>query len=145
MHHGGAGTTACGLRHGRPTIIVPFFGDQKFWGEAVHRADAGPAPIPFKTISSEAFAAALTATQTAAMSTAAAVLGEKIRSERGDVAGVSSFHRHLPLHDMRCDVDPRRVATLYCPRLTLRLSAEAAGTLLERGRILSHELEVYRE
>jgi sterol 3beta-glucosyltransferase len=28
-HHGGAGTTSCGLRHGRPTIIVPFFGDQK--------------------------------------------------------------------------------------------------------------------
>jgi UDP:flavonoid glycosyltransferase YjiC (YdhE family) len=27
IHHGGAGTTACGLRHGRPTTIVPFFGE----------------------------------------------------------------------------------------------------------------------
>lgn len=27
MHHGGAGTTACGLLNGRPTIIVPFFGE----------------------------------------------------------------------------------------------------------------------
>jgi UDP:flavonoid glycosyltransferase YjiC (YdhE family) len=27
-HHGGAGTTAIGLRCGKPTIIVPFFGDQ---------------------------------------------------------------------------------------------------------------------
>lgn len=27
-HHGGAGTTAAGLRLGLPTIIVPFFGDQ---------------------------------------------------------------------------------------------------------------------
>ncbi|KAJ6094223.1 hypothetical protein N7467_003068 [Penicillium canescens] len=27
VHHGGAGTTACGLRNGKPTIIVPFFGD----------------------------------------------------------------------------------------------------------------------
>ena len=28
-HHGGAGTTAIGLRNGLPTIVVPFFGDQK--------------------------------------------------------------------------------------------------------------------
>lgn len=27
VHHGGAGTTACGLRYGRPTAIVPFFGE----------------------------------------------------------------------------------------------------------------------
>lgn len=27
VHHGGAGTTACGLRYGRPTVIVPFFGE----------------------------------------------------------------------------------------------------------------------
>ena len=28
VHHGGAGTTSAGLRVGRPTVIVPFFGDQ---------------------------------------------------------------------------------------------------------------------
>lgn len=27
IHHGGAGTTACGLSNGRPTAIVPFFGE----------------------------------------------------------------------------------------------------------------------
>jgi UDP:flavonoid glycosyltransferase YjiC (YdhE family) len=27
VHHGGAGTTACGLRNGVPTMIVPFFGE----------------------------------------------------------------------------------------------------------------------
>lgn len=27
VHHGGAGTTACGLANGRPTAIVPFFGE----------------------------------------------------------------------------------------------------------------------
>lgn len=27
IHHGGAGTTACGLRYGRPTLVVPFFGE----------------------------------------------------------------------------------------------------------------------
>jgi UDP:flavonoid glycosyltransferase YjiC (YdhE family) len=27
VHHGGAGTTACGLQNACPTIIVPFFGE----------------------------------------------------------------------------------------------------------------------
>jgi len=36
VHHGGAGTTAAGLRAGVPSIIVPFHGDQPFWGRLVH-------------------------------------------------------------------------------------------------------------
>ncbi|MCA9995114.1 MAG: glycosyltransferase family 1 protein, partial [Anaerolineales bacterium] len=35
IHHGGAGTTAAGLRAGKPTVICPFFGDQPFWGQRV--------------------------------------------------------------------------------------------------------------
>lgn len=27
VHHGGAGTTACGLQNGKPTTVVPFFGE----------------------------------------------------------------------------------------------------------------------
>jgi UDP:flavonoid glycosyltransferase YjiC (YdhE family) len=27
VHHGGAGTTACGLKNGKPTFIIPFFGE----------------------------------------------------------------------------------------------------------------------
>lgn len=27
IHHGGAGTTACGLANACPTTIVPFFGE----------------------------------------------------------------------------------------------------------------------
>jgi len=33
VHHAGAGTTAAGLSKGLPTVTVPFFGDQKFWGK----------------------------------------------------------------------------------------------------------------
>lgn len=41
VHHGGSGTTAEGLRLGVPTVIVPFFGDQFFWGETVLRKGLG--------------------------------------------------------------------------------------------------------
>ncbi len=35
VHHGGAGTTAAGLRAGCPTIIHPFSLDQFFWADRV--------------------------------------------------------------------------------------------------------------
>lgn len=56
IHHGGAGTTAIGLREARPTIIVPFFGDQPFWGKMVADAGSGPAPIPQRQINAERLA-----------------------------------------------------------------------------------------
>src|SRR5690606_18098906 len=51
VHHGGAGTTAAGLRAGRPTVVCPFFGDQPFWGRRVHALGAGPESIPQRRLS----------------------------------------------------------------------------------------------
>jgi len=45
VHHGGSGTTAAGLRAGRPTVVCPFFGDQPFRGARVADVGAGPAPL----------------------------------------------------------------------------------------------------
>ncbi len=35
LHHGGSGTTAAGLRAGKPTMICSVLGDQPFWGRRV--------------------------------------------------------------------------------------------------------------
>jgi UDP:flavonoid glycosyltransferase YjiC (YdhE family) len=48
VHHGGAGTTAASLRAGLPTQIVPFFGDQPFWGRRIATLGAGPPPVDLK-------------------------------------------------------------------------------------------------
>jgi sterol 3beta-glucosyltransferase len=45
VHHGGAGTTAGGLRAGKPTFIVYFGGDQPYWGSRVYESGAGPEPV----------------------------------------------------------------------------------------------------
>ena len=50
VHHGGAGTTAAGLMAGKPTLIIPFGGDQPFWGQRVYACGAGPKPIPRKEL-----------------------------------------------------------------------------------------------
>lgn len=84
VHHGGAGTTAAGLRAGKPTVIAPFFGDQPFWGYHVHALGVGPEPIPQKKLTADALAQAIRqATAGATMRERAAVLGERIRAENG--------------------------------------------------------------
>ena len=46
VHHGGAGTTAAGITAGRPTLVVPFGGDQPFWATRVQALGLGPHAIP---------------------------------------------------------------------------------------------------
>ena len=45
VHHGGAGTTACGALSAVPQVIVPHVLDQYYWGHQVHRSGLGPAPV----------------------------------------------------------------------------------------------------
>ena len=94
VHHGGAGTTAAGLRAGRPTVVCPFFGDQPFWGRRVYERGAGPAPIPQKKRTVERLAAALVeATGRADIRRKAAALGAKIRREPGVDRAVAFIER----------------------------------------------------
>jgi len=84
VHHGGAGTTSAGLRAGVPSIIVPFFADQPFWGRRVADLGAGPAPIPRKQLTADRLAQAIqTAVTDGAMQRRAAEIGAKIRAEDG--------------------------------------------------------------
>ncbi|MCD0162395.1 glycosyltransferase family 1 protein [Deinococcus sp. 6YEL10] len=84
VHHGGAGTTAAGLAAGVPNVIVPFFGDQPFWGDRVQRLGVGPAPVPRRALNEQTLAEALTRAVTdAGMHDRAAALGARIRAEDG--------------------------------------------------------------
>ncbi len=84
VHHGGAGTTAAGLRAGVPSIIVPFFGDQLFWGQQVEKLGVGTAPIPRKKLTVELLAQAIDRAVTdPVMRQQAANLGAKIQAEDG--------------------------------------------------------------
>jgi sterol 3beta-glucosyltransferase len=96
VHHGGAGTTAAGLRAGRPTIICPFFGDQPFWGRRVQALGVGSKPIPQKNLTVDKLAAAIReVTISESIQQNAAVLGEKVRQEDGIANAVSIIERAL--------------------------------------------------
>jgi UDP:flavonoid glycosyltransferase YjiC (YdhE family) len=85
VHHGGAGTTAEGLRAGKPTVICPTsINDQLFWGRRVHALGAGPVPIPQRKLTAEALSRAIhAATTNNRMRERAATLGAEIRAEKG--------------------------------------------------------------
>lgn len=61
VHHGGAGTTAAGLRAGLPTLVTPIVLDQFFWGRRVEALGAGPSPQRLSTMNAAGLARAFDA------------------------------------------------------------------------------------
>ncbi|KAL6840114.1 hypothetical protein ACP4OV_029924 [Aristida adscensionis] len=96
VHHGGAGTTAAGLIAGCPTTVVPFFGDQFFWGERVDARGVGPAPIPIAELTVEALSNAIRFMLDPEVKSRTMELAIAIGNEDGVAAAVDAFHRHLP-------------------------------------------------
>lgn len=96
VHHGGAGSTAAGLRAGVPSLLVPHFADQPFWGSRVAALGVGPKAIPRPRLTAHKLADALdTAVSHQTMRQKAAELGEKIRAEDGLEQAVALIEREL--------------------------------------------------
>lgn len=83
VHHGGAGTTAAGLRAGVPNIVIPHSNDQFAWGRRVYELGVGPQPIPRKKLTAQGLAAAINSALTPAIRAAAQDLGMRIQSDDG--------------------------------------------------------------
>lgn len=95
VHHGGAGTTATGLRAGAPTVILPSIADQPYWGRRIQELGAGPAPIPRKTLTADQLAVAIQQAVTdPSIRQVATDLGRKLTAEDG----VGTAVRHLSAH-----------------------------------------------
>lgn len=146
VHHGGAGTTAAGLLNGRPTVIVPFFGDQPFWGERIAASGAGPALIPHKKLTAMNLAEAINFCLTSEASVAAASIARQMCAENGVQAAAASFHRHLSVRDLRCDIIPT------CPAVyeikirsdkSIKVSAVVADILVKNEKLKAKQIRLY--
>ncbi len=92
VHHGGAGTTAAGLRAGVPTVIVPFSGDQPYWAKQMFTIGVSPKPIPYASLSGPKLAEAINAATTDPhIQKNTKVLGRKIRAEDGVARAIEAF------------------------------------------------------
>lgn len=83
VHHGGAGTTAAGLKAGVPNIIVPYSNDQFAWGRRVQELGVGVKPIPRKNLNADGLAQAILSARDENIREAARRLGRKIAADNG--------------------------------------------------------------
>ena len=144
VHHGGAGTTAAGIALGKPTVIVPFFGDQPFWGAMIARAGAGPFPVPYKSLSADILAASIMEALQPSTQEQATQLAASIAQEKGTENGAEFFHSQLDVDHMRCSLASNRVAVWRVKRTQVRLSALAATVLSNEGLLSFDQLKLYR-
>jgi sterol 3beta-glucosyltransferase len=96
IHHGGAGTTAAALRAGVPSVILPFFFDQAFWGRWLHERGLGSRPIPLRKLSDARLRRALDVAE-APGPTRARIreLARRLRDEDGPAAAVRAIDQIL--------------------------------------------------
>ena len=142
VHHGGAGTTAAGIAAGRPTVVIPFFGDQPFWGAMTAKAGAGPTPIPYKNLTAENLAESIQEALKPESLERAQELSQLISEEQGDHKGAQSFHQKLKLDELRCTLKSNKSAVWRIKRTTTKLSAMAAAVLVQAGQLRFDELKL---
>ncbi len=96
VHHGGSGTTGAALRAGVPSVVVPHFGDQHFWGKRVAELGAGPQAIPRKKLSAERLTQAISIAITdQGIQAKASAIGAQIRAEDGIMQAIQVIRRYI--------------------------------------------------
>ncbi|MGF7082250.1 glycosyltransferase [Mucilaginibacter sp. UYCu711] len=94
VFHGGAGTLAAMLRHNLPVIIISFYTDQPTWGKIVERRNLG-VHIPVKKLDANRLLSAITKVQTREVKDQVAIMGQKIRNEKGLENAVNEIERYF--------------------------------------------------
>ena len=66
--------------------MIPFFGDQAFWGSAVYRRGVGPRPIPIDSLTTKKLVEALQYMQKPEVKVEAIRVSEQIKAVRLDTS-----------------------------------------------------------
>ncbi len=94
IHHGGSGTTHSACRAGVPGIVVPFAGDQFFWGARLRAAGIMRHALAGRSITAVKLAKAIAHAESAEARGRAARLGERMRHEDGCGTAVALVERY---------------------------------------------------
>jgi hypothetical protein len=111
----------------------------------VAAAGAGPVPIPHQELTADTLAEGIRYCFTDQAITAASAIAVKMASETGVQAAASSFHSHLPLERLSCDICPGEPAVWsYSTGDTkAKLSKVAVATLVAQNLIDPKRLKMY--
>ena len=111
----------------------------------VAAAGAGPMPIPQREFTTESLSKAISYCLSPEAAKAAAVIAQKMHSERGVEAAVRSFHKNLPLQSLSCDVLPDLPAA-FCfnkGKDKIKLSSFATEVVIRKAPKDARYLQLY--
>ncbi|CAM3945465.1 glycosyltransferase [Bordetella muralis] len=95
IHHGGSGTSHSAARAGKPSIVIPFAGDQSFWSDRLYRlAVAAPAVSPGR-LDTLVLRDAISFVEQPAVIERAEAVGRAMAGEDGLAVGVRMIERLL--------------------------------------------------
>lgn len=138
IHHGGAGTTAAGLRYGLPTFVCPFFADQFMWASMVYRARVGPEPCPVNQLTAEILADKFRELTDEETKKNAVEMSVKMNAENGVEAGLQHFIDYLPRDNFCCDVGlimgDVRLAKYRLKHKEVKVGSEVAARLVPKAQ-----------
>lgn len=83
IHHGGVGTTHSATRAGKPSIVVPFIGDQFFWADRLAKLGIAPAPVSVSKLNAPVLTKAIEYAEHEEVKARAAELGDAMSKENG--------------------------------------------------------------
>lgn len=95
IHHGGSGTTHSALRAGKPSIVIPFAGDQPFWAACLQRLGVAPPALPARCLDAGRLADALAFVGRSSVVARARELGARMAAEDGLGVAISILQRIL--------------------------------------------------
>ena len=95
VHHGGAGTTHTAVAAGVPSLVVPYYADQPFWGRRVHEIGVAAAPVPRNRLDVESLAGRLRVLERPGLVDQARRIGARVAAEDGVATAVERVMRIL--------------------------------------------------
>lgn len=95
VHHGGAGTTGAAVRAGVPSVVVPHFADQFYWGRRLQALGVAARPVPQFFASARELSRRIQESLLPGMRQRAMLLAERVRAEDGCGFAVQQVERWL--------------------------------------------------
>lgn len=95
IHHGGSGTSHTAASAGRPSIILPFAGDQAFWADRLHQLGVAAPAVSPQRLHAKALAQAIAFVEQPAVNARAAQLGQAMARENGLAVAVERMEKWL--------------------------------------------------
>ncbi|MGB7480560.1 MAG: glycosyltransferase [Burkholderiaceae bacterium] len=93
IHHGGSGTTHSATRAGKPSVVIPFAGDQAFWAERLHRLGIAPSALNGAKLDVGSLRKAISFVERFDVQQRAAELGGQMEQENGLVTAMKEIEK----------------------------------------------------